>query len=158
MKAISYALGFGIIGLLIGVLAGVGETRYYKKSQREDILPINMIVCGSVFAVVGAALGFSLGDNERKEKTLGLNTAATDYYKQGRYWTAMTKWIDPESRRQCIISTNKDQSGELVSVLNYKGERSSLRHSIYSGSQINVQKAHSAAIQYYWKQLKATIG
>lgn len=54
--------------------------------------------------------------NERKEKALGLNTAATDYYKQGRYWTAMTKWIDPESRRLCIISTNKDQSAELVSV------------------------------------------
>lgn len=158
MKSLLYALGFGIIGLVIGAIAGIGETRYYKKSQRATVLPIAVILCGGAFAVIGAGIGYATGEDERKRRSIGLDAATTEFFKQGRFWVAVTRWRHPDTGAESSIKTGKNQHGELQSNFNHNGQLHVITHGVYSGSQVNVQKAHNVAINNYYKFLKESLG
>lgn len=96
-KKYSFAiLGF-LIGLVFGVLAALGESNYYKKSQRNIALPILSIGGGLIFSVISASVGYKVGKTIDIENATGISDADTQYYKIGRFWTGITKWTDPRN-------------------------------------------------------------
>ncbi|HVG17307.1 MAG TPA: hypothetical protein VM935_20205 [Chitinophagaceae bacterium] len=54
------------------------------------------------------------------KKTLGIWRFETDCFKEGRFWTAETKWTDKRNGTAYILKTERSVTGEVVTALNGK--------------------------------------
>jgi hypothetical protein len=153
-KPLSYSIAGLFIGLLLGFMVGLGESNYYKKSQREYATPILSLVFGAIFAVSGAGIGYKIGSDIRKEEILGIDKIKTDFQKHGRFWLAKSEWIDTRNNIRHKMITQKSSSGELSSTFN---DREIFRHNINSGSLQNVKKFHTLALKTIFQRQKSSI-
>src|SRR5688500_18788449 len=103
-----------LIGLFIGLLFGIGVLYTVKKRQKESLMLPSMAIFGGIGLVWGLKVGYSIGTDDKKVTLLGINTAQTNYFKQGRSWVAITKWIEPATKKENVLVTGKSDSGEVV--------------------------------------------
>ena len=135
----SYSLTGILIGLMLGLLAGVGAMQQVKMSQRGTILPFALVICGVSFAASGYKIGKKLGREEYIEKCLGIDRHSTSFDKKGRYWFAITSFTDMEGRTHTITT---DKEGQMLTS-RFNSELIKLHGN--SASYVNVEKSHKEA-------------
>jgi hypothetical protein len=135
---------YSFLGLIIiGSLAGLGESRYTKESQRGTTIPILAIGGAVLFGAVGASFGYNLGKKVYIEEKTGISKATYNLYQIGRYWNGITKWTDtrnPEKEYQ--LFTSRVTQGLIQTSLNGKAI---ITHNTNSASQVNIAKHHKQA-------------
>jgi len=142
MKSTSYAFIGLVIGLILGSVVGFGELTFIKKSQREGIAAILVSVTAIIGGAIGAKLGYSVGRDEVKSDKLGLSKISDQAFKDGRFWVAVSKWVDPSTGAEHILRTGRSNIKVLVSDLD--GEII-INHGLEGANKTNVFKCHNLA-------------
>ena len=153
MKTLGYAFVFAIIGGVIGLLVGSGQTSNVKKSQRETAFPMYAIG-GALFGLVGGLIvGSKIGSAIKEEEKLGFDNQETLKYKVGRKWEYETTFINPANGNNNSIKTA--YSKEHDTVLTYFNDEPILNHEDKSGADDKIQKAHVNGAAYVRNRIKA---
>lgn len=111
MKQTEYSIIGFFVGAIIGVLIGLGFMNQFKESQRASIMPISLIAFGISFGASGAAFGSKLGNDENREKELGLDKSEDGYFQDGKYWVGYTKWKNPSTGEAYELHTTRSNGG-----------------------------------------------
>lgn len=151
---ISYSISGLIIGILIGSLAGLGESRYTKESQRGTTIPI-LAIGGSILGgAVGASFGYNLGKKIYIEEKIGISKASLNLFQVGRYWNAITKWTDTRNPEYVYeLNTSRVTQGLIQSTLNGKVF---ITHNTNSASQVNINRFHKEAQSLIFDKIIST--
>ena len=180
MKALGIAIVCGIIGGFIGLLVGMGETRYTKKSQRETVFPIFAIAGTALGFIGGIMVGFKMDEEDKAakekqrilaeqleqqrikheenlalEKKLGLNNIASVEVKDGRKWCFQSSWTNPETGNLNVVETryNKEQDTVVTSFNN----NLIYDHKTNSGSKVNIDSFHHKSLNDIKDQIKENL-
>lgn len=150
-KMFEYGIGGLFIGLILGVLAGVSEITYVKKSMRSEILPYAIGLSAVFFAIGGYGVGSKIGKEAYITERLGINTPEEHYYKEGRYWVGVTNWTDRRNNVKNSLVTTRGNTGELVTVFN---GNLIYNHQIRNANQQTVPRYHQRAKNELFKKMK----
>lgn len=146
MKTLGYSIVFAIIGSVIGLLVGSGQTSNVKKSQKEIAFPMYAIG-GALFGLVGGLIvGSKIGSAIEVEEKLGFDKQETIKYKVGRKWEYETTFINPATGNKNSIKTA--YSKEHDTALTFFNDVSILNHESKSGADDKIQKAHVNGVAY----------
>mgnify|MGYP001301500467 CR=1 FL=1 len=116
---ISYSIGGLLLGILIGSLLGLAESNYTKKSLRSKTIPFLTIAGAIGGGLVGAYYGNKLGVRKFIEETTGIENSSTSFYKEGRFWSAVTTWKDSRDVSTTnTLETKRIGQGQIISFLN----------------------------------------
>lgn len=149
-------LFYGIIGMLFGGLLGLflasGESNTYKKSQRSIAFPILAIGLSIAGGIGGCYLGISLIVDDKKMKSLGLDTIQNKSFKEGQKWVCESKWTNPNTQQIYILKTHYDYKlSTSVSSLNGTIINN---YGVKTGAKSFIFKTHKEALQGLIKNLK----
>lgn len=169
MKTLGIAIVCGLFGGFIGLMAGTGETRYYKKSQQSFAFPFFAIGGAAIGFIGGIMIGLKIEEEEKEEKErkrlyeeqleierikreedqalelkLGLNNITTIEIKDGRKWCYQSSWTNPETGNLNKIETR--YSKEIDSVITTFNNETIYDHKSNSGSKVNIDKFHNFII------------
>lgn len=152
MKIVSYA----IIGILIfgfaGLILGSGQTNYMNKSERAVANNLGLVwIVGGIGGIIGASIGISVANDEKKDKLLGIDKIDHTLYKDGRFWFTNSEWINPQSGKKNSIRTMKF-NGEVCTLFN---DKIYSRHGHNSGAKDAIEKSHRIGKQEIIKELKS---
>lgn len=145
MKSISWIIGFFIVGFLLGLTIGSGETNYIKKSERGNFSIVVPLIFGVVFGIGGGIISTNLIKDDKKRSSLGLDKINTIKYKDGRKWIYQSEWINPTTNENHIVKTFYDKSLD-TSITQLNGNIHT-NHSSNSGSEIFISKVHSNTLR-----------
>jgi hypothetical protein len=154
MKLVGYILVFSLIGGVFGFIAGMGESRYYKKSQQDFAFPLLSILGLVGGGIIGVYLGIKVDGEEKENKKYGFETLETFEGKNGRKWFFETRWINPITGETNKIFTgfNKQQDSVMTSFNDNRIEV----HDTTSGSKDVVRKIHMEAVVKIKKSIKTS--
>ena len=145
-----YALTGFFLGFAIGVCAAFGQLAFTSKSLRGKLMPYSLGICSVFFSLSGYKIGRKQGEEADIEEALGLNRASTEFFKEGRFWIAETRWYD-RAGQEYFLKTCKDTNGSLCSYFN---GAISTNHNLNSGSNQNVTRYHKLEIGKFFRHLK----
>ena len=148
-KQFEYGMFGLLIGIVAGVLLGVGELNWIKKSQRSIMIWPVIAVTVLVTSITGYGIGSKRGKQIYIESKLGIDKASNQYFKDGRYWVGITTWVDWRHENPFTIET-KRIDGILCSSFNSQVFRN---HGIPNANQQTVPKYHKQAVQEVFDKL-----
>lgn len=150
-KKLEYAILGLIIGVILGILLGFGELQWIKKSQRQSFMPLAIGISVLLCACVGYSWGSKTGKEIYVDECLGIDKSEESFYKDGRFWVGITKWIDKRDSKQYQLVTSRHGGNTLVTSLN---NHIIYNHGIPNANQQTVPSYHKQSRNQLWKELR----
>jgi hypothetical protein len=152
MKTFGIAIICGILGGLLGLMFGTGQSRYYKQSEQGTSLPI-LAIGGFLFGVVGGVvIGTKIAEDDKLEEKYGFKTIATYESKFGRKWILESKWDNPGTgNKNSIITKYSTPHNTVITTLN---DEIIFNHQSTSGAKNFIEKVHSQSVTEIRNKIK----
>ena len=138
-----------VLGVFVGILLGVGELNWIKKSQRGTMAIPVIAVTVFITAIAGYNIGSGIGKKQFIEERTGIKYAQEGYYKEGRYWVGITQWTDKRGNQTFKIKTER-VGGTLCSSLNGRTFRN---YGIPNANQQTVPRYHKQTVNEVFTKL-----
>jgi hypothetical protein len=151
MKNIGIVLGCACVGGLLGLLLGIGELNYVKKSQRETTFPVLAVVGVAIGVIGGIKVAAMIGEDDEVNAKYGLAAMETYEGKEGRKWFRQSKWVNPGSGLENVITT-RYLDGVVLTLLN---EKVMYNHQTQSGAKKDIERLHQFSVYEIIKRVQS---
>lgn len=154
MKILKYIISGILIFGIIGMIIGASLFSELKKKERSIFSPLSTIIFGFFGGIVGAGIGFSIANDEKNTKRLGLDKILHNKYKEGQKWTYLSEWQNPMNMENFQLKTffHKDYD----SVVTFLNNDMLINHDKKSGADKFINKIHFDTLNSIIKEFKSS--